>query len=519
MWIVVACMITLGVAQNMLQNPGFESWSGGMPDYWFKDDSIAIFQEDVIIHGGNFSAKDSLFTQTQEEADFWQGTYGIQPSTYYTCSFWILDNDPAGRVRAGFWWFPSGSSWPNQYSVDSASWQEWYVDTLLSPANSESVTVFLRAYDVSANWDGDAIFYIDDVFFGPTTTPQPPVINRVWHKPINPAAGVSENIYAKATDSDGTIDADTLYYGVNNLATPIKLSHTSVSNDTFSYQIPGQADGDTVFYFLQFVDNDALETFSDTHAYYVGELDIYINEILYDTDGSDAGCFIELYGLGDMSLSGFLLIGVNGYNGQEYQPIDLSGYTIPADGFLVIAQDATVPNYDLISDSADYQNGGSPGSPSGDNVELRFNNIVIDALGYGDLGSFVFAGEWIPAPDVGPDTSLGRYPDGNDTDNNYSDFLLYAAPTPGLPNPDIGISETNSIVTTVPMIINPVVSGVQFTSIIEGTVFYPITVYNVLGRVVVTITKPTTTLDIPTGIYFLRLNSIEKGSAKLIVVR
>ena len=121
---VVFALVLMASAQNLIQNPGFETWSGGMPDYWEKDDSIFIFQEDVIVHTGYFSAKDSLITQVQATADLYQGRFVVQENTQYDFSFWIYDNDPAGKVRHGIDWYPSGSSWSSDYSVDSNTWQE-----------------------------------------------------------------------------------------------------------------------------------------------------------------------------------------------------------------------------------------------------------------------------------------------------------------------------------------------------------------------------------------------------------
>jgi hypothetical protein len=509
--LIFSAVICFG--QNMFDNPGFETWiDPTTPAGWNHDDSILVRQEDVIVHSGNLSLKDSLFTPYQDQADLWQGTYGIQPNNVYTISFWILDNDPAARVRAGIWWYPTGSRWVNIYSADSAVWQEWICDTLRAPADAESATIMIRAYDVSANWDGDAIFYIDDAFFGLTPTPQPPVINRVWHTPINPDAGVMVEVYAKASDSDGSISADTLYYGVNSLASPLKISHTQTSNDTFAYQIPGQALGDTVFYYLKFLDNDQLAAYSDTHVYYCGKLDVFINEILYDTYGTDAGCFIELFHEGGLNLNGFSLVAVDGYAGVEYDTISLGGYSIPLDGFFVIGDTSSVTNVDLVDPFANLQNGP-------DNVELRFNNIAIDGLGYGDPGTFFFTGEWLPARDVGPDTSLGRFPDGHDTDNNLVDFSVYAAPTPGAPNPDLRTAEHDNTIVRRPVFANPVVSGIRFGSLIAGAGAYPLSIYNVAGRCIARIATAEAILDLAPGVYFLRLEDLKTGNAKIVVVR
>lgn len=508
--VVMVCLGSSIFAQNLLLNPGFESWSAGLPEYWTGDDSIVLYQEDVVVHSGNFSVRDSLFAQTQASADLSQGNFPVQPNMQYTFTVWVYDNDPAGRVRQGIYWYPSGSAWSVDYSVDSTDWQLLSY-SVTSPSDAESALVVVRAYDIAVQWDGDAVFFIDDAGFSAPSI-QPPVIVRIWHTPINPPAATAVEVYGYVTD-DGTIAADTLYYGVNGLGGPIPLMHVSITNDTFMYTIPGQAAGDTVFYYAVFVDNHGLAAVSDTHALLVGDAGIVINEVLYDTPGADSACFIELYGSGgSMNLDGFTLVGVNGYNGNEYTVIDLSGCSLPGDGFFVIAQDSSVAHFDLVSGSADLQNGP-------DNVELRINDITIDALGYGTLNGWVFTGEWMPAPDVEYDHVLGRYPDGNDTDNNCVDFYDFAVPTPGEPNPYVSITEFILPVFPVNVRVNPVRTGIRFSALIDRENCYPLTVYNACGQVVQIARDGSAFLTAACGVYFIRTNRKNAACVKIVVAK
>jgi hypothetical protein len=508
-------LVTLGFAQNLLQNPGFETWAGSIPEHWEKSDFVDLFQEDVIVHSGNFSVKDSFYSTTANQAEFYQGLY-VQPSTLYRMSFWVYDDDPAGRVRGGVQWFGAGayisSEWPNMYTEDSTGWQLWTYDLSLSPSNADSVRYVIRGYDVDPPWTGGAVFYVDDAYFGPPAT-QPPTVLRHWHTPTNPGPSVSSEIYAYVIDN-GTIDHDTLFYGVNDLGSPTTLGHTSAANDTFYYQIPGQSSGDTVFYYLKFVDNDGLNVISDTNAYIVGEFNIYINEIYYDTPGADSGCFTELFGPGMTSLDGFTLVGVNGNGGVDYAVIDLAGQTIPGDGFFVIGDNSAVPNVDLVDTLANLQN-------APDNLELRYNGITIDAVGYGELNGWVFTGEWLPAPDVDYGHSLGRYPDGQDTDNNAVDFNDYDTLTPGNANPGVGIDENRLAFGLLPMPVfaSPVRSGIQFGHMTMNQAYYPLTVYNALGQKVIRATEPEQSLILPVGVYFVRFSKTSGQGAKIVVVK
>jgi hypothetical protein len=154
-----------------------------------------------------------------------------------------------------------------------------------------------------------------------------------------------------------------------------------------------------------------------------------ISELLYDVPGTDSGLvFVELFGTPGTVLDGMTLEGVNGSDGSVYQSVTLSG-TIPADGVFVIGDDSgdgstLVNNADLVR-NVDFQNGP-------DSVVLRDNTGILDALGYGDFTSAVFAGEGSAAADVAAGWSLARINPGVDTNNNQADFVGLDTPTPGL---------------------------------------------------------------------------------------
>ena len=151
---------------------------------------------------------------------------------------------------------------------------------------------------------------------------------------------------------------------------------------------------------------------------------VLISEVMYDASGSDAGqVFVELSGPAGLDLAGYELRGINGNDGSTYKTVALSGL-IPADGVFVVADEAgsttSVTNHDLLAD-VDFQNGP-------DSVALWDSASLIDALGYGDFTSAVFAGEGSPAPDVSAGQSLARLADSGD---NLADFTVLDMPTPG----------------------------------------------------------------------------------------
>ncbi len=155
--------------------------------------------------------------------------------------------------------------------------------------------------------------------------------------------------------------------------------------------------------------------------------EVWINEIMYDTPGTDTCTFVELQGIPGTSLDSFYLIGIDGGTGTEYARIDLSGYSIPADSYFVVAESTAVANYDLVDALVDFQNGP-------DNVILLYDSAgiqdTIDALCYGDATYIMGVGD--PANDVtGP---LCRYT--ASVNNNYLDFAYEGTATPGVANAD-----------------------------------------------------------------------------------
>jgi hypothetical protein len=156
---------------------------------------------------------------------------------------------------------------------------------------------------------------------------------------------------------------------------------------------------------------------------------VVISEVLYDSQGADEDVFVEVYGPAGTDLAGFRLVGVNGYNGDDYNDVTLAG-TIGSDGLFLVADPASAfaASADQTDADVDYQNGP-------DNIELRWGEQVVDAVGYGTFGaSETFAGEGSPAVDVAGGHSLSRDDSYTDTDDNSADFYDTASPTPGAAN-------------------------------------------------------------------------------------
>jgi cysteine-rich repeat protein len=162
-----------------------------------------------------------------------------------------------------------------------------------------------------------------------------------------------------------------------------------------------------------------------------GAPDVTISEVLYDSPGKDTDVFVEIKGPPNTILDGLALVGINGSNGAIYGVAAVYGY-IGASGYFVIAHpsanEALLDAADMTSKKVDFQNGP-------DSIQLRYGDVVVDAVAYGDFTSAVFAGEGTATLDVStPGQSIVRIPGFGDTNDNSVDFAISIYPSPGLSN-------------------------------------------------------------------------------------
>jgi hypothetical protein len=159
---------------------------------------------------------------------------------------------------------------------------------------------------------------------------------------------------------------------------------------------------------------------------------VVLNEVLYDPAGADGGHeFVELQNSSSesMSLNGFRLEFANGAGGPVWQ-VRWTGSrsdSVAAGNYFLIVDRGWA---DDISGQAEValslQNGP-------DAVRLVRRDGSIDLLGYGEpLDPQLSEGQ--PHPDVGSGQSLGRRPDGHDSDDNAADWVALDVPTPGTVN-------------------------------------------------------------------------------------
>jgi hypothetical protein len=159
-----------------------------------------------------------------------------------------------------------------------------------------------------------------------------------------------------------------------------------------------------------------------------------INEFSVGTTASLGDEFVELVnvGAGSADIGGYRLVYRSG--------------TGTADVAL-----ATIPTGTTLGPGAFYLLGGASygGSPAADQsfafglataaggIAVRTGDgVIVDSVGYGTATNAFVEGSAAPAPPVTapPGSSVGRFPDGHDADNNSADFAVRSAPTPRASN-------------------------------------------------------------------------------------
>lgn len=151
---------------------------------------------------------------------------------------------------------------------------------------------------------------------------------------------------------------------------------------------------------------------------------VVINEL--KTDGTNANDeMIELYNpstcavpLGNWEIKYASASGGAGLAGHKFT----AGESIPAKGYLVLTPGG----------STDLTAGMAAGS--GQIALLDDTATVVDSVAYGTVtgGTYKEGTAAVGPPSGG---SIGRSPNGSDTNNNKTDFKTYTTPSPGIANP------------------------------------------------------------------------------------
>ncbi len=427
-FLVIAFLGASFAQTNLLQNPGFETWTGGNPDNWESTGALSASQENTIVHGGSYSVK-LYFTSTTTQ--YLYQDIDINGCSPYTISVWVYDNDPAGRARLYVRWLDSNgnyiSSVESDYTSDSDAWQQLTISAN-SPPNADSASVQIRLYDVSGSWSGSATIYADDVSFSLPATNQPPSICNIQRTPMNPKSTDQVTISAVVIDPEGdNLTSNYLAYSIDNGSTWITVNGVNTGGDNYTYQIPQQSDQTFVEYYIYAEDANGNSTKSSTDNYTVRDITPpIINEIMYNPDNSIANggdYYFEYVEIFNPDTTGF---DVSDWTiGDDASSFTIpNGTIIPPLGYLVVSNDTdslksqygpSGLNFLRDGDDSLFGNFTFSLNNSEDVVILRDNNgSIIDSVHYKD--SF----PWPTDPD-GNGPSLGlKNPDlDNESSSNW----------------------------------------------------------------------------------------------------
>lgn len=177
-----------------------------------------------------------------------------------------------------------------------------------------------------------------------------------------------------------------------------------------------------------------------------GAVDYTINEFRYSVAASE---FVEIRGPAGAIPAGTELRFYNGATGAVLSSVALGGLSIPADGLFVVG-DTGVPNVDYVPAGWGASDNIPGTNPSGFQIYNTstgnaYDSVVYEAMGgladlkrTGARGVTDEGWGWLGEIGAGTNSSgtpytMGRYPDGHDTNVNEADFSAMPA-TPGAPN-------------------------------------------------------------------------------------
>ncbi len=200
-----------------------------------------------------------------------------------------------------------------------------------------------------------------------------------------------------------------------------------------------------------------------------------VNELRIEGASGADDDWVELYNptASAIPLSGWSLQKFSAGGSTKYvQP--LAG-TLPAGGYFLVVRDGA-DTAQSLKDKADLLADDSF-SLAADNVVYLVNGSdailpaspdasIIDYVGFGSASFH----EGAAAPAVSTGKSLSRVPDGEDTDDNFADFALLAAPTPQ--NSGLNGNEGNDLTGTVLVTVTPDIDPVRSVTAVGATIVF-----------------------------------------------
>ncbi len=158
-----------------------------------------------------------------------------------------------------------------------------------------------------------------------------------------------------------------------------------------------------------------------------GPCALHINELQTGGVGGAQDEFIELFNSCGTAtnLSGYALVYRSTAGATDVNLVSFSSVNVPASGYLVIGHTS-------FSGSAAVHYSSSLSATGGGVALLDSGSSVVDSVGYGNATNAYV--KTAPAAAPASAQSIGRKPDGKDSGDNSTDFVVLTSPTPGASN-------------------------------------------------------------------------------------
>jgi len=157
--------LALASTGNLILNPGFESWTAGVPDNWVIWNGEIGQATGTDVHSGNYALiVGGYYTWSRVYQDV-----GIIPGGTYTLSIWQKYPGPSAYTRPEIWWLRADKSIISSWTVNNYRLSSVYEYFEWGPFTAPSGAAFARIAFVKPGW---GLLYVDDVSF---VGPRPPI--------------------------------------------------------------------------------------------------------------------------------------------------------------------------------------------------------------------------------------------------------------------------------------------------------------------------------------------------------
>ncbi len=223
---ILSFLSSLALADgNLVQNPGFEIWTAGVPDNWTIWNGE--IQQTTDVHSGDYALIVSGYY-------VWSRIYQdirVVPGGTYTLSAWEKYPGPSAYTRIEIWWLRADGSIIGQ-ALDWLNYGQSNVYKLFEmvPVTAQCGAAYARIAFVKPGW---GLLYVDDVSF---TGGLQQVQATVDVKPdtLNIASKSDKNavtVYIEVSCYDvNNIDMSTVTLSTEKGSVPAQLSPTEVGD-------------------------------------------------------------------------------------------------------------------------------------------------------------------------------------------------------------------------------------------------------------------------------------------------